>query len=352
MIGTISIILVLGGLIFFHELGHFLMARALGIGVKTFSVGFGPALLSKQGAKTRYQLSVVPLGGYVSLLGEHDEEDLPPPFTRRESFALRPAWQRLLVVAAGPVFNLVLALLLFWFLFWQGNFFALPEIGQVQPGSPAAEAGLEPGDIIRGVDGENTPTWNLMFGHIQESSGREMLLNVERNGQIREIRVAAREVKVQAPGQEAEASEWQVGIISSGRKVTYGFAESARLGYAECARITGLIGDFVKNLFTGRSSVKDVGGPVLLAQIVHRQADAGLMPVLYVTAFISINLGLLNLLPIPALDGGHILFYAVEMIFRRPVPPRVQNVAMYLGLGLLITLMLMATVFDIFRLVT
>lgn len=348
MIGIISIVLVLGGLIFFHELGHFLVARALGIGVKTFSIGFGPALFSWRGKKTKYQLSVVPLGGYVSMVAENDEADIPAPFTKKESFSLRPPLHRLLIVAAGPVFNLLLAWLLFLGLFWSGHTAPLAEIGSVLPDSPAASAGLRPGDIVKSVDGNETATWTRMYSRIQASEGQPVHLEVERNGQILPFTLTAESQLVKTDnGDEVEV--WRIGIAASGRTPEFDFIGATKAGLDETWHTASLIGQFVKRMFTGAGSLNEVGGPVLVGQMVYKQASQGLAGVLYLTAFLSINLGLLNLLPIPALDGGHVLFCTLEIIIRRPIPMKIQAVAIYIGFGLLIMLMLMSTVFDIFR---
>lgn len=347
MIGVISIVLVLGGLIFFHELGHFLVARSLGIGIKTFSIGFGPALVSWQGKKTKYQLSVFPLGGYVSMVGENDEADIPPPFTLKESFSNRPPLHRLLVVASGPVFNMILAILIFWGLFWAAGAFPLAEIGQVLDPSPARQAGLVSGDLVKSIDGKNVDSWASMYSGIQSSQGNPLRVEVERDGQILEFTIVPDKEVVEESGQTLDT--WRIGVAPSGRTQSLSFFDSAVQGAKETWRLTSLIGHFVGRMFSGQGSLKEIGGPVLVAQMVHKQAERGLADLLYLTAFLSINLGLLNLLPIPALDGGHVLFCLIELVIRRPVPMRIQAVCIYAGFALLISLMLMATVFDIFR---
>lgn len=347
MIGAISIVLVLGGLIFFHELGHFLVARSLGIGIKTFSIGFGPALLSWKRKKTRYQLSAFPLGGYVSMVGETDAADIPPPFTVEESFSNRPPLHRLLVVAAGPVFNMLLAVLVFWGLFWAAGAFPLAEVGEVLDQSPAHKAGLLSGDLVTGIDGNSIDTWSSMYSRIQSSEGRPMRLEVEREGRPLEFTITPEKVVLEESGQTIDT--WRIGVAPSGRTQSLSFFDSALQGARETWRLTGLIGHFVARMFSGQGSLKEIGGPVLVAKMVHQQAERGLADLLYLTAFLSINLGLLNLLPIPALDGGHVLFCLIELVVRRPIPMRIQAVCIYLGFGLLISLMLMATVFDIFR---
>ena len=177
----LAVVLVFGGLIFFHELGHFSVARAFGMGVSTFSLGFGPKILKKKRGKTEYALSLVPLGGYVALVGETDEADLPEGFTREESFSLRPAWQRLLVVLAGPVANLLLALSLCVIvaLGW-GVTSMLPSVGDVQSETPAQRAGLQKGDLILSIDGTPISTWQEMSDTIAASNGATLTMEIGR----------------------------------------------------------------------------------------------------------------------------------------------------------------------------
>ncbi|MDR2825981.1 MAG: site-2 protease family protein [Deltaproteobacteria bacterium] len=367
MQGAIAILLVLGGLIFFHELGHFLAARSLGIGVKAFSIGFGPAIFSWKGKKTKYQISAVPLGGYVSMVGETDAADIPAPFTPEDSFANHKAWQRLIVVASGPIFNLILAWLLFIGLFWLGNIFPLAEIDRVMPDSPAQRAGLAYGDIVKSINGEETPTWGKMYAAIQALSapktaaetddqkedeakepGQPLVLEVERGNRILTFTITPEHITDRLED-GTSFTNWRIGITPTGRTQNFTFTQAIRRGLEETWRTTKLIGHFVGRLFRGEGSVKDIGGPVLVAQMVQQQANRGLSDVLFLTAFLSINLGLLNLMPIPALDGGHVLFCLLEVVFRRPVPQKIQTVCIYAGFGLLIILMVMATAFDIFR---
>ena len=177
----VAAIIVLGGLIFFHELGHFAVARWLGMGVSTFSLGFGPKLLKYRHGKTEYALSLVPLGGYVALVGENDENDIPSGFTREECFSLRPAWQRFLVIAAGPFANILLACILCWVVAWGwGNAVMLPQVGAVMPQSAAAQAGLQKGDLILSIDGRPLHSWDEISPTVAEANGRPLTLTVAR----------------------------------------------------------------------------------------------------------------------------------------------------------------------------
>lgn len=352
MSGVVAIVLVLAGLIFFHELGHFLAARSLGIGVETFSIGFGKALASWKGKKTTYQLSLIPLGGYVSLVGEATESEIPEPFTKAESFALRPPLHRLIVVTAGPLFNMVLAWFIYWGLFAGGLSFAMPEVGDVLPESPAALAQIQKGDIIRKINADNITGWEDILMQVQMSKGSPLALTLEREGKLLNLELIPTERTV-VNKDDKTFTFWQIGIVSSGRMVKVGFFDAALMGLKETWDKTIMIGRIAGGLFTGKVPLSDVGGPIMVADTVHQQAThGGVLAVLKLTAMLSINLGLLNLLPIPALDGGHVFFNLTELIFRRPVPPKIQSAATYMGFVFLVGLMFMATGFDIFRLIS
>lgn len=371
----IAAVIVLGGLIFFHELGHFLVARALGMGVSTFSLGFGPKLLTWRPGKTEYALSLVPLGGYVALVGENEGDgnnDLPDGFTHEESFSSRPAWQRLLVVAAGPVFNILLAWLLCWIMaYGWGMGVLLPHVGKVDANSPAAVAGVRPGDTILRVNGAPVQEWQDMAEAIGNSGGAPLQLMISRprtateNGigvtnlsgvvskdaQVLQLTVKpALSVRKTIFGEQEQA--WLVGITASGnvRRVELGFFAAAGEGLTQTGRLLDLTWQSFVKLAQRVIPADQVGGPIMIAQMVGQQAEQGLAGLLGLAALISINLGVLNLLPIPVLDGGQLLFFLLEIIFRRPVPVPVQTWAMRFGVALLATLMIFATYNDIMRL--
>lgn len=371
----IAVIIVLGGLIFFHELGHFAVARALGMGVSTFSLGFGPKILKYRRGKTEYALSLVPLGGYVALVGESDEADIPEGFCAAESFALRPAWQRLLVVAAGPAANIVLAWLLCWGLaFGWGTPVLLPQVGAVMENSPAARAGLQPGDRILSVDGRNVESWEAMSDAIARSDGRPMRLEVGRaaSGDVAQTppddegrrgqglpakfdtltleMTAERATRKTIFGENETA--WLIGVRAAGSVATRpeSFWHAASAGAAQTWQMVSLTWQSFVKLAERVVPLDQVGGPIMIAQMVGEQAHQGLPGLLALTALISVNLGILNLLPIPVLDGGQIVFCLLEILFRRPVNRKVQEYSMRVGLALLISLMLLATFNDIWRL--
>ena len=380
----IAVTLVLGGLIFFHELGHFAVARGFGMGVSTFSLGFGPKILKRRWGKTEYALSLIPLGGYVALVGEQDDSDLPEGFTREESFSLRPAWQRLLVVAAGPVANILLAWLLCWILaFGWGTPQLLPQVGGLVENGPAAKAGVEIGDSIVSINGQPIVNWEDMTGAIAASNGQPMLVELKRphkaknatpptgedaatrnsdtttaaNGNIAPPSLLTVEITPEMAvrktifGEDEKA--WLVGIRNTGaaRLVEHGFWSAAQAGANQTSNMLALTWKSFVKLIERVVPLDQVGGPIMIMQMVGKQAHEGMPGLLALAALISINLGVLNLLPIPVLDGGQIVFCLWEMIFRRPVNARVQDYAMRVGLALLVTLMLLATYNDIWRIV-
>lgn len=354
LLTIISVIVVLGGLIFFHELGHFLMARSLGMGVATFSLGFGPKILKYKIGKTEYALSLIPLGGYVALVGESDAADIPDGFTRGESFALRPAWQRLLVIAAGPAANILLAWLLCWTLaYGWGTPVMQPVIGAVQPDSPAARAGIVAGDRIDVIDGMRIETWEDMSDAIAKSQGSPMQVVITRpeKGELDVTLKAEQSTRKTIFGEDETA--WLIGVragnaVSSQPETFWG---AARAGAIQTVNMVSLTWQSFVKLAQRVVPLDQVGGPILIAQMVGEQAHQGMAGLLALTALISVNLGILNLLPIPVLDGGQIVFCLYEMLFRHPVPIKAQEFATRVGLILLLGLMVLATFNDVWRLV-
>jgi len=349
MISIVAVVLVLGGLIFFHELGHFLMARTLGIGVHVFSLGFGPRLVGWQRGETEYRISLIPLGGYVQLAGEHaDTEDTLP---KEQLFSLRPPWQRMLVVLAGPASNFFLAWAIFWGLFaTQGLEELLPVVGTVNEASPAAAAGLRPQDRILAVNGQPIGVWEDLVQAIETSGGQRLTLHIERQGTILALSATPRiQEKRNLFGEVLQVP--MLGISPSGEihNRPLSLAEAAWQGILHIGRVTHLMLLSIIKLIERVIPWTDMGGVILISEMIHRQAQEGLVQLLALSALISVNLGVLNLLPIPVLDGGHILFYLLEILMGRPLPPSVQNIALRMGLAFLLLLMIVATINDILR---
>ncbi len=347
------VLVVLGGLIFFHELGHFLMGRAFGMGVSTFSLGFGPKLLKYTHGKTEYCLSLIPLGGYCALVGEDVDAELPEGFIKEESFALRPAWQRLLVVVAGPVANILLAWLLCWGLaYGYGQQYLLPVVGSVLENSAAKEAGLQAKDRIVSINSQTIDNWSSMASAIEQSKGKPMQVSIARSGKTLDVTLTAKTMsRKNIFGETVESYAIGVHAANEVFHSPVGFVEAAKVGAIRTWDMVVFTWTGFVKLFQRVVPLDQVGGPIMIAQLVGQQAEQGLAEVLGLAALISINLGILNLLPIPVLDGGHIVFYTIEIIARRPLSSRVRHILTQVGFFLLIALMILATFNDIWRLV-
>jgi regulator of sigma E protease len=341
-------IIGLGVLIVFHEFGHFLIAKLCGVGVLTFSVGFGPKLIVKKKGETEYALSAFPLGGYVKMVGEDPDEDVSPTDLQR-SFGHKRLLQRTAIVAAGPGFNLLLAVLLLMVVFL---FYGVPvvstQIGSVEKDSPAELAGIQRGDRIVAVNGHTVDSWERLSGAIKESQGQPLNLRLARDTKELEVAVEPRKKEPRNIFGERR-DEWMIGIGSQvviekgnpGLSILKAFTQTY-----EYAKLT-LVALF--KMVTGEVSPRNLGGPILIAQMAGQQAQEGFASFLAFVAVLSINLGVLNLLPIPVLDGGHLLFFLVEGVIGRPVSLRYREVAQQVGIFLLLLLMVYAFYNDIAR---
>ena len=339
----------LGVLIVFHEFGHFLLAKLSGVGVLTFSVGFGPKLWVKKKGETEYALSAFPLGGYVKMVGEDPEEEVKAVDLER-SFAHKSLLKRTAIVAAGPGFNLLLAVFLLMVVFL---FYGVPVlsnlVGAVEPDSPAAQAGIQKGDRIVAVDGQAVTAWDDLSSAIKHSGGQPLALRVQRSGEEVAMTVQPRKREVKNIFGELK-EDWMIGIGSqvSIEKGDPGLAVSkAFIQTYEYSKLT-LIGLY--KMITREVSPRNLGGPILIAQMAGQQAQEGIGSFLAFLAVLSINLGVLNLLPVPVLDGGHLFFFAVEAVIGRPVSLKYREKAQQVGIFLLLLLMIFAFANDIFRL--
>lgn len=345
----IAAIIGLGVLIVFHEFGHFLVAKLSGVGVLTFSVGFGPKLWVIKKGETEYALSAFPLGGYVKMVGEDPDEDVKAVDVER-SFAHKSLLTRTAIVAAGPGFNFLLAIILLMLVFL---FYGVPvlssAVGAVEEGSPAALAGLQKGDRIAAVNGKPVREWEELSGAIKQSGGQPLTLLVQRNGQELTLSVQPRKREVKNIFGEV-IEDWMIGI---GSQVTIergdpGLAiQRAFIQTFEYSKLT-LLGLY--KMVTGEVSPRNLGGPILITQMAGQQAQEGAGNFLAFLAILSINLAVLNLLPVPVLDGGHLFFFAVEAVIGRPVSVRAREKAQQLGIFLLLLLMVFVFANDIFRL--
>lgn len=431
-------IIGLGLLIFIHELGHFLVAKANGIRVERFSLGFGPRLIKIQKGETEYCISALPLGGYVKMTGQEDfgEEEIVPVDDPR-AFSSKGLLARLSVVLAGPGMNLLLPFFLMPLVFilgrsepkfvrqppvvigvledspaaqagikmgdkittingsavadwnevlrlssrppgssltlgWESqgrnqtkdiilteeekgapgligiepSFFidVDPVIGEFLPGSPAEKGGLKQGDKIVAINDKPIQNWREMSEGVQGSQGKPLHLTVDRAGQTVEITIT--------PNYDEKLKRYAIGVSKASNpdlfeKYSYGFADAVTKGAEENVALFGLTFRVLKDLVTLKASYKELGGPIRIAQISAKAAQRGIGNFLYLLAFLSIQLGVLNLLPIPVLDGGHIVFMTYEGIARKPLSVRKRLIAQQVGMFLLLTLMVLVTVNDI-----
>ncbi len=426
--------IALGFLIFIHELGHFILAKRAGIKVEAFSLGFGPRLFGIKRGDTDYRISLLPLGGYVKMLGEdpEDEEANDP-----RSFAMQSVWARFKVVIFGPLMNLILAVVLMPMVFMIGRseptFLQEPArlIG-VRAESPAMDAGLEKGDLIVNVDGEKVDDWEAVLNRILLNPGRTIDVGVDRHGQTVQIKTVVGNLaelpggyvgiepmlfigneaivgSVQGGGAAAaagiesgdrilayaghpvtdwldmsqkvtqgEGKEATITVERDGKRLDlrvtpqydeamkryligitkdrnqnmpmtvrrYGFVESIVAGERENIKLLGLTFDVLKRLVTFNLSFKVIGGPIIIAKTTAAAAASGLADFLYFLAFLSLQLSILNLLPIPVLDGGHLFFLAIEAVRRKPVSVRVRGIATQVGFFLLMGIMILVTMSD------
>ncbi|MDP2847323.1 MAG: RIP metalloprotease RseP [Humidesulfovibrio sp.] len=350
--GAIAVVLVLGGLIFFHELGHFLVARLFGIGVKAFALGFGPKIFSFKSGMTEYRLCAVPLGGYVMLAGESPDQEEEPAIPKPLLFNLRPVWQRMCVVAAGPVFNFLLAWGIYWVLFaTQGQMGLAPTIGQILPESPAQRAGFQPGDSVLTVNGRSITFWEDLTDLVQGSEGNPLRMELKRGKDRLTINVIPelRERK-NIFGESVRAP--MLGIVAAKEIITLELsgAESFKLSGKETWRaIVNMVTALVK-MIERVVPADSIGGPILIAQLINREAEEGIVGLLALAAALSANLGFVNLLPIPVLDGGHLVIFGIEAATRKPLSVRARAAAMRVGIAMLAALMLFATYNDLRRL--
>jgi len=350
----IPFVVVLGVLIFFHELGHFLVAKYFGVKVLKFSLGFGYKLVGKRVGETEYLISTIPLGGYVKMLGENDDdaETLAPEEAGR-AFNHQPVLKRIAIVAAGPLFNLALALFLFCALYLvSGMHVMIPEIGQISADSPAEKAGLLKGDIILSVQGEAVQNWleikELIRGHANE----DLVVTVQRDEDVLSLTVRPEEAAVtNIFGEEVKSA--LIGIVAAGkyRQVALGPWQAIREGFRKTREVFVLTLLTIVKLFQGVVSIKTLGGPILIGQMTGQLAQESFSYLIPLLAIISINLGILNLLPVPILDGGMIVFLLIELIVRRPISIRKRELAQKVGFVLLVFLMAVVFYNDILRLI-
>lgn len=350
----VPFVVVLGVLIFFHELGHFIVAKYFGVRVLKFSLGFGPKLAGKKIGETEYLISLFPLGGYVKMLGENgDDPDQPlSPEEEIKSFSNKHVLKRIAIVAAGPLFNLFLAVLIFCgFYLTSGSQIMISEIGQVREGSPAYKAGLLKGDVIVSVGGKPLETWGEIKNVVQNSAGKPLQCTVKRGGELLTFTVVP-EISVVKNIFGEEVKTALIGIVASGKfkKVILGPWGAIREGIRKTWEIIELTCLTILKLIQRVVSIKTLGGPILIGQMTGQLAQENWIYLFPFMAVISINLGILNLLPIPILDGGFIIFLLIELVGGKPLNIKKRELAQKVGIFLLVMLMAVVIYNDLARL--
>ena len=352
----VGFLLVLGPLVFVHEYGHYIVGRWCGVKADAFSIGFGRKILGWTDRRgTEWKIGWLPLGGYVQFAGDRDAVSQPdadwqslPTEERSHTFPAQPVWKRALIVVAGPVTNFIFAILILaGFAGFVGTPTSPPVVGTVQAGSAAAAAGIRPGDRIVSIDGREMEVFMDIPMTVAHRPGEEMTVRVERDGAQRDFQVTPRLVKEK----DQFGKEFERGLIgvAAGRVVfeKVPLTEAPFVAMRQTGQIIRQTGEVLGQLLTGNRSIKDLSGPLKIAQVSGEAASMGPEALIFLATMISINLGFINLLPLPMLDGGHLLFYAYEAVRRRPAPPQAQEWAFRFGFAAVVTLMLVVTFNDL-----
>ena len=362
----VPFLFVLTIVVFFHGLGHFLVARRCGIKVLVFSIGFGPEIVGfydRYG--TRWKIAAVPLGGYVKFFGDDNAASVPDheaaaamnEAEKAVSFVHKPVGPRAAVVAAGPIANFVLAIAIFAGVFMAvGKQTTSARVDAVQPTSAAQAAGFQPGDLVLAIDGEKIASFADMQRIVSVSAGDPLNIEVERGG----VHVTLKATPQLKELKDNFGNVHRLGVLGISRSMAPGDIKTQKVGPLQAvvlgAQETWFVVErtlsYIGGVFTGREAADQLGGPIRIAQVSGQVASAGFVALIHLTAVLSVSIGLLNLFPIPLLDGGHLLFYGIEAVRGRPLSERAQEVGFRIGLAIVVMLMIFATFNDILHLAT
>ena len=324
-------ILIFLVLIFVHEFGHFITAKACGVKVNEFALGMGPAIFKKQKGETLYALRIFPVGGYCAMEGEDEDSDHPRAFNNQ------PAWQRAIVLAAGSLMNLLTCVVLLIIIaFWAGQ--PTTTLEKIEPGSPAEAAGLLPGDQIVQIDDTKITNWDDVIQSIGSSDGETAEITIIRDGEEMELTTDLEYNK--------EQKRNMIGISPTSERHLVG---SVGAGIKNTGKMAVMMYDTLRQLFTGDVSVKELSGPVGIVYAVNVSAQSGIMYVVYLAALLSLNLAIINMLPLPALDGGRLLFLVIRKITGKRVTDEMEGRIHFIGITLLFMLMIYVTFNDVLR---
>ncbi|MFB2552145.1 RIP metalloprotease RseP [Ensifer soli] len=357
----IPFLLVLTLIVFVHEMGHYLAGRWSGIRITAFSIGFGPELLGFNDRHgTRWKISAIPLGGYVKFYGDEDAASRPDyealarlaPGDRDRTFLGATLWKRAVTVAAGPIANFLLAIAIFAVIFSiYGRQVADPVVAELKPGSAAAKAGVLPGDRLVSIDGTTVTTFDDVRRYVSVRPEQPITIGIERGGEFLDLTMVPERTELT----DEFGNKMEVGLIGivtnqeagNFRVIEYGPVEAVGQGALQSWHIVTGTFNYLWNLVTGHMKADQLGGPIRVAQASGQMATLGVAAVLQLAAVLSVSIGLLNLMPVPVLDGGHLVFYAVEAIRGKPVGPRTQDIAFRIGFAMVLMLMVFATWNDI-----
>ena len=362
----VPFLFVLAIVVFFHELGHFLVGRWCGVKVTAFSIGFGPEIIGfNDRYGTRWKLSAIPLGGFVKFFGDDNAASVPDHDAaaqmtseeRKVSFIHQPVRKRAAVVAAGPIANFILAIVIFAAIFATvGRQYTSARVDTVQPGSAAQTAGFQPGDLVVSIDGEKIHTFADMQRIVSISAGEPLTVVVDRGGAPVTLKAKPelRELK------DNFGNVHRIGVLGIGRSMQPGDLKTRHYtplqaigeGTWETWSIVERTFSYIGGVFSGREAADQLGGPIRIAQVSGQVATIGFVALMHLTAVLSVSIGLLNLFPIPLLDGGHLLFYGIEALRGRPLSERSQEIGFRIGFAVVIMLMIFATFNDILHLAT
>ncbi|HIP44628.1 MAG TPA: RIP metalloprotease RseP [Sulfurospirillum arcachonense] len=347
--GMLTSLLVLSFLIFFHELGHFLAARFFGVHVEVFSIGFGKKVFSRVIGKTEYRLAMIPLGGFVQMKGQ-DDSDPTKVSSDSDSYNTKRPWQRVIILLAGPFANFLLAFFLYLAIANIGVTKLSPIIGNVGENTPAQKIGLMKNDKVIEINGAHVETWDDLSRLIKQSDG-PLLVSIQRGSKVKTL-MATPDIKELKTIFGEPVKKRILGISPNGETLVLDLSavETIIFAYDETIKATTLIVTSLQKLIQGVIPVKELGGVVNIVQVTAQASEAGIIALFALTALISVNLGVLNLLPIPALDGGHIMFNIYEMIAKRAPSEKILYRMTVFGWVFLLTLMAFTIFNDIYRL--
>jgi len=360
----VPFLFVLSLVVFFHELGHFLVARWCGVRILAFSIGFGPELVGFHDRYgTRWKIAAIPLGGYVKFFGDESVASTPDRSSldkmdeaeRAHSFIFQPVLKRAAIVVAGPMANFVLAIVIFAGIFMVFGMQTLsPRVDEVQAGSPAAAAGFQPGDMVVAIDGQKIDSFEAMQRIVADSAGKTLQVTVDRKG--KDVVLSATPVIHQE--KDIFGNVQRIGLLGIRRSPTPGDVKyqpvspprAVWMGVQETWFVVDKTLTYIGRVVIGREAANQLGGPIRIAQMSGQVASIGFAPLIHLAAVLSVSIGLLNLFPIPLLDGGHLLFYSIEAMRGRPLSERAQEVGFRIGFAIVVMLMIFATFNDIVHL--